>query len=514
MAILLLIAPLVAALQNGEHVAVLPPANRNGIVSYARAMAKYNSQPSLKEAMSIDLGAKVKTALSSKLSVKATTKNNAGAQPNGNQVGFAPSTGSTDDSQWLTQAAIGNPPQTMLLNLDTGSADFWVMSQEVAADSGLEQAHYTPGNSRSAAVERGLSWNITYADKSGASGIVGSDTLWLGGIPVQNQAVQRATTISDNFFSSHSAAGLLGLSFGKLNTVKPQPVATPMDNMLRQNLLQQPLFTVKLVDNGDGVAKQDGGGHFTFGYIDQNAFVGQLSYTPVDTTAGFWEINSPYMRIGKNGVDIPRPGSARVGAGGQSSQLASRLKSMVPSFGEVKTGLSFADMDVVSQQMLGWGQQLFAGILRSQAKSGRGAGRNRAFDGSLGGGFVPQHSAIIDTGTTLMLLDDMTVLTIHQQIKGAQWSDKYGGFLIPCKGDTPDIFFMVGSSYAGVPGSTIPFAAVENGMCYSGIQSRGTMDRDIYGDVFLKSNYVAFVQQQGQEQIGVAWRPDTLPLFR
>ena len=473
MALLLLLVHLAAAAQNGQPVSVTPPAHRNGVLSYTRAMAKYGGKPSLKEALSKP------TTL--KLASKTAT------------VGFAPSTGSADDSQWLTQAAIGNPPQLMMLNLDTGSSDLWVMSQEVASGNGIQQAHYTPGNSRSAAVENGLSWNITYADNSGASGIVGGDTLWLGGIPIQNQAVQRATSISDDFFSTPNAAGLLGLAFGKLNTVKPTRVATPMENMLQQNLLQQPLFTVKLADNGDNVAKQDAGGHFTFGYIDSDAFVGQLSYTPVDTSAGFWEINSPYMRIGKNGVDIPRPGST-----------TSRLQTMVPSFGNAKLGLSFGDSEAISRQMFGWGQQLVAGMVRQRKAPSRSA-----FDGP-----VPRHSAIIDTGTTLMLLDDMTVITVHQQIKGSQWSDKYNGFLIPCKGDTPDIFFMIGSSYAGVPGSSIPFAPVENGMCYSGIQSRGTMDRDIYGDVFLKNNYVAFVQQQGQEQIGVAWRPDTLPLFR
>lgn len=40
-------------------------------------------------------------------------------------AGFAASTAASDDSQWLTEAQIGTPPQTLLLNFDTGSSDLW-----------------------------------------------------------------------------------------------------------------------------------------------------------------------------------------------------------------------------------------------------------------------------------------------------------------------------------------------------------------------------------------------------
>ncbi|BFZ56710.1 hypothetical protein PYCC9005_003758 [Savitreella phatthalungensis] len=495
-------------------VPVLAPIHLDGSAAYRRTVAKYYIEPTLMEAQELNTTNLLGSSL---YHIKAAAG-----------VGIAASTAVKDSSQWLTEAAIGQPKQNIRLNFDTGSSDFWVFSTDMPASERQGQSAYAPTNSRSSVSAnpgQASTWNITYADKSGAAGVVGHDTLWLGGIAVKSQAVQRASFVSQDFFSDASATGLLGLAFGKLNTVKPQRVATPMENLIAQGRLAQPLFTAKLVD---GTVAQGSGGHFTFGFIDQDAFVGQLSYTPVDTSAGFWEVNSPYLRIGRNGVDIPRPGALSSSAslakrdGQPSSPLAPTLASLVPGFARRKGScgsLSTKDAESVSKELLSWGQQIANGLASLFGRSPSSRDRSSAasglsvFDGSMQSGLVPQHSAIIDTGTTLMLVDDETVLTIHQQVKGATYSKKHGGYLVPCKAQLPDLFFMIGSAYHGVPGASLAFAPVEDNMCFSGIQSRGTMDRDIYGDVFLKNNYVVFLQQAGSEQIGIGWRPDILPKF-
>ena len=63
----------------------------------------------------------------------------------------------------------------------------------------------------------GASWSIQYADGSGSSGTVGTDTVTIGGTTVQGQAVELATQASSQFVSGAND-GLVGLSFSSINT--------------------------------------------------------------------------------------------------------------------------------------------------------------------------------------------------------------------------------------------------------------------------------------------------------
>lgn len=56
------------------------------------------------------------------------------------------------------------------------------------------------------------------------------DTVTLGGLVIKNQAVECAEDLSTSF-SSGAGDGLLGLAFDAINSVKPKPVATPVQNM-------------------------------------------------------------------------------------------------------------------------------------------------------------------------------------------------------------------------------------------------------------------------------------------
>lgn len=94
------------------------------------------------------------------------------------------------------------------------------------------QVLYNAADSQSALAAPASTWNITYADSSGAAGFVGVDTVYLGGMAIKNQAIERATYVSKDFFSNQKASGLLGLAFPSINTVKPNPVITPSKSSL------------------------------------------------------------------------------------------------------------------------------------------------------------------------------------------------------------------------------------------------------------------------------------------
>jgi len=71
--------------------------------------------------------------------------------------------------------------------------------------------------------------------------IYAQDDVTVGGITIQNQAVECAKKVS-SAFSSGTGDGLLGLAFDQINTVKPAPVATPIENMGTEGVIPQVLF--------------------------------------------------------------------------------------------------------------------------------------------------------------------------------------------------------------------------------------------------------------------------------
>lgn len=99
-----------------------------------------------------------------------------------------------------------------------------------------------------------------------------------------------------------------------------------------------------------------------------------------------------------------------------------------------------------------------------------------------------------DTGTTLLLLPDNVVSDYYGQVSGAQQDSSAGGYTVPCSAQLPDFTVTIGSYDAVVPGSLINYAPLQSGSstCFGGIQSNSGLGFSIFGDIFLKSQYVVF----------------------
>lgn len=112
--------------------------------------------------------------------------------------------------------------------------------------------------------------------------------------------------------------------------------------------------------------------------------------------------------------------------------------------------------------------------------------------GSSGSG-GSSFSAIADTGTTLVLLDDSIVSDYYSQVDGAQNSSSDGGYVFDCSATLPDFTVQIGDYSAVIPGDYINYASTGSGSnCFGGIQSNSGIGFSILGDVFLKSQYVVF----------------------
>ncbi len=191
------------------------------------------------------------------------------------------------DSSFLAPINIGGQP--LMMNFDTGSSDLWVFSTSLPVDQQtLGHSVFDPAKSNTFKPLQGATWTITYGDKSFARGTVGTDTVDIGGAKVEGQAVELAATVSDSFLRDADSDGLVGLGFGIINTVKPEQQKTFFENV--QPSLDQPVFTANL--------RHHELGSYEFGRIDESQFDGPITYTPIDASRGFWEIESKSFAIG------------------------------------------------------------------------------------------------------------------------------------------------------------------------------------------------------------------------
>jgi aspergillopepsin I len=198
---------------------------------------------------------------------------------------------------------------------------------------------------------------------------VGVDELDIGGATVSAQAIGLPDTVADSFVTDSASNGLVGLAFSQLNTIQPQQQRTFFDNILPD--LTLPVFTAQL--------KSGEVGSYEFGNIDETAFTGQLSTTPVDSSRGFWEVDSASFAV----------------------------------------------------------------------------------QGVQGTGQIANGKAIVDTGTSLMLVPDEMLVAYWNTVDGAQLSQDAGGVIFPCDTALPDLQVAIGANYmATVSGDGMNFANV------------------------------------------------------
>ncbi|KAI0433549.1 eukaryotic aspartyl protease [Xylaria sp. FL1042] len=388
----------VRAVQNQNY-------KRHGTRSYVHLLHKYNFEPTrsgpyFRVSRSKHKGLvsdRLRAALGGHVSKERVLVKMSGPEPEA-EHGEVTAEDSQNDMLYLCKISIGTPPQNLMLDFDTGSADTWVFSKKLSSSE--EEGHN----------------KIEYGDGSFASGNCGTDTLIVGGLSVKKQTIETAEELSDQFVSN-TGDGLLGLAFSKINTVqdgngRADPQATPVENMIKQEDIpkEAALFTSALYSSRDnGVTSKS---FYTFGYIDQDLVKKSgedIHWVEVDKSDGFWAISSESASV--NGESIP----------------------------------------------------------------------------------TSSNMAIADTGTTLALMSDDVVDALYAQIPGATYDWSNQGYIFPIEvtvEDLPEFKVAIGDKEFLIQKEDLAFAPTDDGKnWYGGVQSRGSLPFNIYGDTFLKSVY-------------------------
>ncbi|KAK1242304.1 hypothetical protein MKX07_000290 [Trichoderma sp. CBMAI-0711] len=201
------------------------------------------------------------------------------------------------DAEYVLPVKIGTPPQTLPLNLDTGSSDLWVISTDTYPPQVQGQTRYNVSASTTAQRLIGESWVIRYGDGSSANGIVYKDRVQIGNTFFNQQAVESAVNISNEISDDSFSSGLLGAASSAANTVRPDRQTTYLENIKSQ--LARPVFTANL--------KKGKPGNYNFGYINGSEYIGPIQYAAISPSSPLWEISVSGYRVGSNDTNyVPR----------------------------------------------------------------------------------------------------------------------------------------------------------------------------------------------------------------
>lgn len=150
---------------------------------------------------------------------------------------------------------------------------------------------------------------------------MGTDNVDIGGLVIQNQSIELADTLSQQF-QEGVGDGLLGLAFGSINTVSPNPVPTPVENMITQSDIpkESELFTAHLGSVNDTENPDRKDSFYTFGYIDKDSLGGEEPYyVAIDNSQGFWSFPSASATVA--GKTIHRSGNTAIADTGTTLAL-------------------------------------------------------------------------------------------------------------------------------------------------------------------------------------------------
>ncbi|XP_045697429.1 cathepsin E isoform X1 [Phyllostomus hastatus] len=192
------------------------------------------------------------------------------------------------DMEYFGTISVGSPPQNFTVIFDTGSSNLWVPSVYCTSPACKTHPRFHPTWSNTYSAT-GRHFFIQYGTGS-LSGVIGADQVSVEGLTVVGQQFGESVTEPGQTFVNAEFDGILGLGYPSLAVGGVTPV---FDNMMAQNLVDVPMFSVYMSSDPEGGA----GSELTFGGYDHSHFSGSLNWVPV-TKQGYWQIALDTIQVG------------------------------------------------------------------------------------------------------------------------------------------------------------------------------------------------------------------------
>lgn len=209
------------------------------------------------------------------------------------------------DSSYFGTVAIGTPPVSFNVILDTGSSDLWVADQACTTGCSKIQLY----NDLTSSTFHNLSepFDIQYGSGA-AEGTLGQDVVQMAGFSVPNQVFAAVTQVTSGLLEP-PVSGLLGLGWQSIASSK----ATPFwQTLASSGAWSNPVMAFQLTRfmNGSNVNTEEPGGSFTMGFVNSSLYTGSIDYQAIPTTPSYWILPMTSLTVQGSSISIPSGSSS------------------------------------------------------------------------------------------------------------------------------------------------------------------------------------------------------------
>ncbi|KAG1786038.1 aspartic peptidase domain-containing protein [Suillus plorans] len=209
------------------------------------------------------------------------------------------------DSSYFGTVAIGTPPVSFNVILDTGSSDLWVADQ--ACTTGCSKIQLYDDLTSSTFHNLSEPFNIQYGSGA-AEGTLGQDIVQMAGFSVPNQVFAAVTQVTSGLLEP-PVSGLLGLGWQSIASSK----ATPFwQTLASSGAWSDPVMAFQLTRfmNGSNVNTEEPGGSFTMGFVNSSLYTGSIDYQAIPTTPSYWILPMTSLTVQGSSISIPSGSSS------------------------------------------------------------------------------------------------------------------------------------------------------------------------------------------------------------
>ncbi|KAH7909287.1 aspartic peptidase domain-containing protein [Hygrophoropsis aurantiaca] len=216
-----------------------------------------------------------------------------------------PISDNNNDVAYSGVLSIGTPPQNFDLDLDTGSSDLWVVTNQCpSCPMNVPAFDYTKS---STFVPSSSTTEITYG-LGAVTGTISQDIVSFGGFTVSNQTLLAVTKYSS---FGDEMSGILGLGFQSLSSQQAPPFWV---TLLNSNALTEPVMSFYLKRSKNEIASAPGG-VLTLGGTNSSLYTGNIEFMNIPnatTPILYWSLQITAFTIQGQPVSFPEENSLAV----------------------------------------------------------------------------------------------------------------------------------------------------------------------------------------------------------